>query len=272
MINIVLLAGKGQRFVDAGYTVPKPLLPVRGKPMIIQATKGMPQADKWVFVIKEEHLQEKELLEVLKSVGPDVSMIIDPNPIGQLNSCLVAREYYDNEEPIFIGACDFDMVYDRTAYSDLMHNGDASVISWSFTHHPGLVRNPQAWGWLKQDDQGVISAVSVKVPISDDPFNDFAITGSFSFRSGKEFIHFAEELIRRDMKVKNEFYIDSLIGIALEEKKKVVSFPVEYIGWGTPADYEEYMAWEDVFLRNAHRPENATEEEYSFWQRYFLNT
>lgn len=249
--NVVLMAGKGQRFTDAGYAVPKPLLPVAGKPMIVRATEAMPPADKWVIVIRQDYLSEKEALATLRSVAPDVTILVDPNPIGQLNSCLVAREFYDNDEPLFVGACDFGMVYDQKEYVRILHGEkdatsnkeDAAkppdIIAWSFTDQENLARNPQAWGWLKQDTERRVQGVSVKIPISDDPRHDFAITGSFTFRTGKYFIELAEELIRRDIKVKNEFYIDSLLGLGIERGDRVVSFPVKYIGWGTPADYEE---------------------------------
>ena len=231
------MAGKGQRFTDAGYKISKPLLPVSGKPMILQAARCMPPADKWVFVVRQDHLEEKEVIETLKSIAKDVTILVDPNPLGQLNSCLVAKEFYDNDQPVFVGACDFGMIYNLDGYKKVLAQAD--IVSWSFTQQENLVRNPQAWGWLRQDKDGWINGVSVKVSISNDPFNDHAITGSFTFASGKEFIKIAEELIRRNIKVKNEFYIDSMLGLAIELDCKVKSFPVKYIGWGTPADYEE---------------------------------
>ncbi len=230
------MAGKGQRFADAGYKISKPLLPVSGKPMIIQAARCMPPADKWVFVIRQDHLAEKEVIETLKSVARDVTILVDPNPLGQLNSCLVAKEFYDNDEPVFIGACDFGMIYNLNDYKKVL--GEADIVAWSFTGQENLAKNPQAWGWLRLDGDRV-QGVSVKIPIGDNPFNDYAITGSFTFASGKEFIKIAEELMRRNIKVKNEFYIDSMLGLAIEIGYKVKSFPVKYIGWGTPADYEE---------------------------------
>jgi dTDP-glucose pyrophosphorylase len=234
------MAGKGQRFSDAGYTIPKPLLPVDNKPMIVRAVEAMPSADTWVFVIRDDYLAEKDLLDTLRSVAKNTAIVVDPNPIGQLNSCLVAREFYENDEPLFVGACDFGMTYDQKEYEKVLRGG-ADVVAWSFTEQQNLVRNPQAWGWLRQDVARNVHGVSVKIPISNDPYHDFAITGSFTFRTGNYFLELAEELIKRGIKVKNEFYIDSLLGTAIERGDRVVSFPVRYFGWGTPADYEEYL-------------------------------
>lgn len=272
MINVILMAGHGKRFSEAGYKQSKPLIPVSGKPMILQAVKSMPKADKWVFVVREEHMQEKEVIDALKSVAENVSIIIDPNPLGQLNSCLVAKEFYDNDESLFVGACDLGMVWNEQEYSQLI-NSDAEMIVWSFTQQPNLTRNPQAWGWLKQNEQKQISGVSVKVPVSSDPFNDFAIVGSFSFKSGKLFLKLADELMRRGETVKGEYYIDSMTQVAVELGHKVMSFPVgKYIGWGVPADYEEYCFWERVF-RNVEMSmeEVDNKPEFAFWQEFFNN-
>lgn len=283
MINIVLMAGKGQRFAEVGYKQSKPLLLVSGKPMIIRSVESMPAADTWVFIVRQDHLQEKELMDTLRSVGRQVTIVADPNPTGQLNSCLVARPYFESEENIFIGACDFGMVYDRQKYAALMDASNpqqSDLVSWSFTRQSNLSRNPQAWGWLRlagnhdygDDSDGVkkITGVSVKVPISDDPFNDYAITGSFSFRDGRTFLKIADELIRRDIKVKGEYYIDSMIGVAIDMGLRAVSFPVDkYIGWGTPADYEDYLFWEKEINRPSVQLPAGRRAEYLFWKEYF---
>lgn len=269
MINVVLMAGSGKRFTDAGYKLSKPLIPVSGKPMIIQAVKSMPKSYKWVFVVRQEHLEEKEVINTLKSVSNDVKIIVDPNPIGQLNSCLVAKNEYLNEQPIFIGACDLGMVYNFKKYEKIMKLKDApDMLVFSFTKQPNLTRNPQAWGWLKQDEENNISGVSVKVPISDNCYDDFAITGSFAFKSGEIFQKIADELMRKGITVKGEYYIDSMIGVAIEMGYKVLSFPIDkYIGWGVPADYEEYLYFENAVKNNLN---DAKEKpEYQFWKEYF---
>jgi dTDP-glucose pyrophosphorylase len=269
MINVVLMAGSGKRFSDAGYKLSKPLLPVSGKPMILQAVKSMPKSGKWVFVVRQEHLSEMDIMAALKSVADNVVILVDPNPAGQLNSCLVAKSHYIGESPMFVGACDLGMVYDKDEYEKIMSSGGVDMLVFSFTRQPTLIRNPQAWGWLRQDSDMFIHGVSVKVPISSDPYNDYAITGSFAFRSGEIFTEIADELMRRGITIKGEYYIDSMIGIAIELGYKVKSFPVKYIGWGVPADYEEYNYWEDAISNPENHPEAKGKKEYDFWKSYF---
>ncbi len=274
-INVVLMAGSGKRFTDAGYTTSKPLIPVSGKHMILRAVECMPKADKWIFVVRQEHRDEKAVIDTLKSVAKNVIIIVDPNPTGQLKSALVAKEEYDTDDVLFVGACDFGMIYDHKKYGALMnpHNPHMpDVVSWSFTRQPNIARNPQAWGYLKIDKDHAIHGVSVKVPISDNPYTDFIITGSFSFKSGKLFLKLAEELMKRDIRVKGEFYIDSMLGLAVELGYVVKSFPVDkYIGWGVPADYEEYLYWEKAIAHPLDYPEAKEKNEYLFWDDYFRN-
>lgn len=238
MINVVLMAGFGKRFADAGYKESKPLLPVSGKPMIVRAAQCMPKNDRWIYVVRDEHVKEKEVVDALKSTGKNVKIMVNPNSTSQLGSAMIPKEYYDKES-LFVGACDFGMIYDEKAFKKLMESGTADMVVFSFTGQPNLARKPEAWGWLRQDENMNIKGVSVKVPISDSPQNDYAITGSFAFKSGTYFLELAEEIIKRDIKVKGEYYIDSMIGLACELGHRVVSFPVTYIGWGVPEDYEE---------------------------------
>lgn len=269
------MAGSGKRFSDVGYKLSKPLIPVSGMPMILQAVKSMPPADKWVFVVRQEHMEETDVIDALKSVSKNVKILVDPNPIGQLNSCLVAKEHFDSDEPMFVGACDLGMEYSLNDYYNSFNPANPSntdMLVFSFTKQPNLSRNPQAWGWLKQDNNFDLHGVSVKIPLSDDPFNDYAIVGSFSFKSGKEFLKIAEELVKRGVTVKGEYYIDSMIGIAVELGYKVTSFPVKYIGWGVPADYEEYLYWEKAINNPEQYPDAKDKAEYSFWKEYFDKT
>ena len=57
-VNIMPMAGEGKRFKEAGYKVPKPLININGQPMFIKSAKCMPEADLWIFIVKEKFLKE----------------------------------------------------------------------------------------------------------------------------------------------------------------------------------------------------------------------
>ena len=64
MINIVVpMAGRGSRFSKAGYTLPKPLLPVFGRPMIEVVIENLrpAQPHRFIFICQREHLDAQDL-------------------------------------------------------------------------------------------------------------------------------------------------------------------------------------------------------------------
>src|SRR3989344_8295071 len=107
MTNLIPRAGIGKRFSDEGYTLPKPLIPVSGKPMIAQAIRSMPLADDWIFVCRKEHIEKYRVDEVLKNEIPSCKIIsVDKTTEGQASTCLLAKDAMDMDKPLFIGACD----------------------------------------------------------------------------------------------------------------------------------------------------------------------
>mgnify|MGYP000328984948 CR=1 FL=1 len=94
-VNLIPMAGLGIRFVNAGYNIPKPLLDVNGLPMIIKSAQCLPDADKWIFVCRKEHLEKTNLEKILKFYFQNV-FIIEINYLteGQLSTCLIAEDYF----------------------------------------------------------------------------------------------------------------------------------------------------------------------------------
>ena len=69
------MAGAGKRFQEEGYTLPKPLILVDNKPMIVEACNSLPQAEEWIFVCRQEHLSQSNLEEILKTTYPNSKII-----------------------------------------------------------------------------------------------------------------------------------------------------------------------------------------------------
>ena len=270
MTNLIPMAGIGKRFSDEGYTLPKPLIPVSGKPMIAQAIRSMPLADDWIFVCRKEHIEKYRVDEVLKNEIPSCKIIsVDKTTEGQASTCLLAKDAMDMDKPLFIGACDNGMVFDRDEWKKLTSDKNIDAVILTFTRQPNLTRNPKAWGWVV-NDKGVVQKISVKVPVSEDPFNDHAVVGSFWFRTGRIFVDAAEQMIAANKRTNNEFYVDSVPMEITENGGKVVIFDLDqYIGWGTPVDLREYEHWENVFVKGNETGEDRKSEFYSFWKDYF---
>lgn len=248
--NLIPAAGLGKRFSDAGYKLSKPLIPVDGLPMIVKAVLTMPKANQHVFVCQQEHLQNHKLDRVLKKYFPYTTIAaINQNTEGQASTCLLAEKYINPEAKLHIGACDNANLWSRPKLKRAMREADALI--WTFRHNYAVEQNPRMYSWVLLDKNGLVQKVSNKIPISDNPIEDHALVGSFSFKKAKNFFDYAKLMVRKNRRINNEFYIDECMNMLIENGLKVKVFEVEkFICWGTPQDLRLYEYWQDYFQKN----------------------
>ena len=246
-MNILMpMAGAGKRFSDAGYSIPKPLIPTTerrdGKkyPMVVCAMRDVvidQQDPKLTFIIRTDY--DEDIRPGILEYYPDASFIgVDHLTEGQACTCLLARDIIDNDEPLLIAGCDCCMVYEAERFINAQK--DADVLVFTYRNNDAVLINPNAYGWMKTDGD-TITDVSVKKPISDNPMNDHAVAASFWFRRGSDFVKSADEMIAANDRINNEFYVDQVIAYCLKNGLNTKVFEIDrYIGLGTPEDYERY--------------------------------
>jgi dTDP-glucose pyrophosphorylase len=273
-INLIPMGGIGSRFSIEGYLLPKALIPVSGVPMIIKAIRDMPTADKWIFIVKQEHIDKYKIDEIIKSEIPESNIIgIEKTTEGQACTCLLAEKYFKPDDSLFIAACDVGYLYDEERYNKLINNSDIDGIFWTFTQRQNLKQNPTAWGWCYVDsDKITVKDISVKVPITDDPYRDHAIVSAFFFKRSKDFVDATKLMIKNNCRINNEFYIDSLPRFMKRLGKRTVIFDVElFLCWGDPKSLYEYQYWE-YFCKYHIKPKNMVPENekiFPLWKQYF---
>jgi NDP-sugar pyrophosphorylase family protein len=243
------LAGRGSRFSMKGYTDPKPLLDVNGKPMIVRAVESIPDCEKKVFVCLEEHLQTYPLKETLQEAfGDHVSVFGIPETTeGQACTCEIGiqKAGISSETPILISACDNGVDYDEEAYFKLEQDSSIDVIVWSFTNNPTSTLYPHMYAWLDVSEEGDIRHVSVKKHVEG---AKHAIIGTMFFRRSALFLEGLQTIYEKNIRTNGEFYVDDLLNPLIEAGYKVKVFPADrYICWGTPNDYKTYQYWLDYF-------------------------
>ena len=238
-VNLVPMAGAGQRFIDAGYTTPKPLIPVDGLPMIVRAARALPAADHWIFVCRAEHMRDAGIGDALRGYFSPVTILtVDGLTEGQASTCLVAADALSDDDVLTIGACDNGMSYDHREVERLW-SGGADAIIWTFRRNPAVLGNPRMYGWVDADDTGRVRRVSCKVPLSDSPMDDHAVVGAFAFRRAKTFVDSARRTIALNRRVNGEFYMDTVLDQTAADGFDVRVLDVDqYVCWGTPADLE----------------------------------
>ena len=256
---VMPMAGLGQRFSDEGYTLTKPLIPVSGLPMVIQATQDLPLGENYVFVMRADIDGYKRVVDELEVLYPNaIFRLIDSVTEGQACTVLLGLNALEEDMneitgPITFGACDNGTLYDVEAFNKIIKDQSVDVIVWGVRQYPNAIRNPNMYGWINAD-AGLIQNVSVKKPLNE-PGNDPIVIGVFTFRKSKDFRRSFDRLIKRSGRVNGEFYIDSLINDAIALGLHCHLFEVDsYLCWGTPNDLNTFEYWQSCFHKWSSHP------------------
>jgi NDP-sugar pyrophosphorylase family protein len=256
---IIPMAGLGQRFVNEGYSLTKPLIPVSGLPMVIQATHFLPPAEKNVFVLRADMAGYQDVVNQLKSLYPKaIIKIIDGVTEGQACTASIGFGMLVNDtdkahDYFTIGACDNGIIFDINTFNKLINDPLVDVIVWSIRGYPNAIRHPEMFGWIDAEG-GLIRSISVKTPLKT-PESDPIVLGTFTFRRAEDFRRALDRLILRDGRINGEFYIDSLVNDAIALGLECRLFEVEsYFCWGSPSDLRTFEYWQSCFHKWTSHP------------------
>jgi HAD superfamily hydrolase (TIGR01509 family) len=234
-VNIVVpMSGLGSRFTAAGYVLPKPLIDVAGKPMIEWIVSNLPIDCRFIFIVQKEHYEHFALGTLLNAIAPGCVIIpIDGQTEGACCTVLKAKEYIDNDDHLIIANSDQYVDWDVCSFMWSMISNercDAQILTFRDT-------NPK-WSFAKVGDNGWVSEVAEKRVISD-----LATVGIYAMRKGSEWCKFAEQMIAKNIRVNNEFYVAPVFNEYIGAGKKVKTFDCNRMyGMGTPGDLEQTLA------------------------------
>ena len=247
---LIPMAGAGQRFADAGYTVNKTAIMTEDratwqeKPLVVCATKDLPgvaaDGSNVIYVDRNFH-QTDGVEDAIRAWYPQAAFItVDHLTEGQACTCMLAEPYLDPEQPLLIAGCDNGMDIDRDAFDALTKECDCIVFT--YRHNEAVLANPNAYGWMIADADGNITGTSIKKAISDSPMEDPAVVATFWFRRAAVFIEATKKMIAENDRINGEFYVDQTVKHVLDLGYRAKIFDIDrYVGWGTPADYEGYQ-------------------------------
>ena len=255
MINLIPAAGRGKRFVDAGYTTPKALINVLGRPMIVGSALSLPKASRNIFVILKEQVTQYSLDKVFKENIPSCDIVvIDDVTDGMARTCLMAEHLLEKDKQLLISSCDYSFVYDEEKLKQIIDREKPDAMIWTFREYPDARLAPKAYAYVVIEN-GRITRISEKVPISDTPHKDHIVQGIFWFKDVETFLWCAKQMIEKKITVNGEYYVATAMNELIEAGKKVVPFELEkYICWGTPLDLKTFEFWENYFSDLSSHP------------------
>lgn len=233
-LNVLIpMAGAGSRFAQSGYTFPKPLIEVCGKPMIQVVVENLNIQAKFIFLVQKEHYEKYNLKYLLNLISPDCTIVqIDGATEGAACTTLLAKEFINNDHPLVIANSDQFIEWDsnNVMYAFGAAGIDGGILTFKSTH--------PKWSYAKLDENGFVSEVAEKKPISDN-----ATVGVYYWKKGSDYIKYAEQMIRKNIRTNNEFYVCPVFNEAIKDGKKIRVKQIEKMwGIGTPPDLEYFLS------------------------------
>ena len=233
MLNIVVpMAGRGSRFVKAGYQMPKPLIDIHGHPMIEYVTRNIrPDCEpRFIYICQQEHLEQYQLAQELERMAPGCAVVtVDHITEGAACTVLLAERYINNEDALMI------------ANSDQFVDTDINKYLGGIGEHDGLIMTMPAddpkWSYIRYDERGFVTLVREKEVVSNQ-----ATVGIYNYRRGSDFVRFAHQMIERNIRVNNEFYVAPVYNEMIEAGRKIVFCDVgeKMFGLGIPEDLKVF--------------------------------
>lgn len=237
MLNIVIpMAGRGSRFAKEGYAMPKPLIDVHGKPMIEVVTNNIrPKCEhKFIYLCLQEHLEKYNLENRLKEMSPNC-IVVPVNQVTEGAACtvLLAEKYIDNEDMLMMANSDQYVDIDINEYIQAMDDSDGLIMT--------MYADDPKWSFIKYDERKYVTMVREKEVISNE-----ATVGIYNFKRGSDFVQYAHQMIDKNIRVNNEFYVAPVYNEMIEDGKKVKFYNVGreddgMYGLGIPSDLEKFL-------------------------------
>lgn len=234
-MNVLIpMAGAGSRFAKVGYTFPKPLIEVRGKPMIQVVVEGLNVEATYTYVVQKEHYDKYNLQYLLNLLTPNCNIVqVEGLTEGACCTTLLAKEFINTEDPLIITNSDQLILWDsnETLYAFSNDNVDGGIVTFPATH--------PKWSFAKLGEDGYVSEVAEKKPISN-----HATAGIYYWKHGSDYVKYSEQMIRKNIRTNNEFYVCPVYNEAIGDGKKIRIKEIgsdDMWGLGTPEDLNYFL-------------------------------
>jgi HAD superfamily hydrolase (TIGR01509 family) len=232
-LNVLIpMAGAGSRFAQQGYTFPKPLIEVNNKPMIEVVVNNLNIEAHYIFLVQKEHYKKYNLKYLLNLIAPGCDIIqLDGVTEGAAVTTLLARDLINNNNPLVIANSDqyIEWNSNECMYAFSADEIDGGILTFP-AHHP-------KWSYAKLGTDGFVSEVAEKQVISSN-----ATCGVYYWKHGSDYIKYAEQMINKNIRVNNEFYVCPVFNEAISDGKRFRIKTIDRMwGIGTPEDLNYFL-------------------------------
>ncbi len=241
---VIPMAGDGTRFRKAGYKDPKPFIPVGGKPMISwvidnMIPQGVPSGIlklKFHLIVRRSHVVANQIDRLFWDTPSHVSYTVhytDGLTEGAACSVLLASDEINKDEPLIIVNSDQYLEWNAESFFKCMLNPEYDGCILTF-YQPDP--NDKKWSYAKITNDNMVTEVAEKKWISP-----YATVGLYGWKKGSEFVKYANQMIKKNIRVNNEFYVCPVYNEAIQEDKHIrVKLCSGMWGLGVPEDLEKF--------------------------------
>lgn len=223
------MAGTWRRFREAGYTTPKYLLPLQGRPILSHIVDEL--APSRLLLVANK--RDRDWESAIKEAAPTGALHFIDDTEGQAATALEAADlamaHGWGATPFVLHNVD-TILYDRS----LRKIGDE--LQWSTGFIDVFEASNPAYSYVSFDDRRNVTAIAEKKVISR-----WATTGLYGFSSPETYVHHASTTNKRSG---GEFYVSDVYQKMLERGASIRVDPTarRTVVLGTPEEYEAYVA------------------------------
>lgn len=229
---VIPMSGAGSRFVNAGFTFPKPLISIDEKPMIQLVVDNLGLKAQFIFIVRRDHYETYHLESMLKIIAPGCRIILtDGVTEGACCSTLLAEQYIDNQKPLLIANSDQFIEWESGAFFHAMNapHVDGGILTFQSTH--------PKWSYVQTDSLGNVSLLREKEVISQE-----ATVGIYYWQRGADYVRYAKNMIAKNLRVNGEFYVAPVYNEAIADGMQIKTYTVNKMwGLGTPEDLDHFL-------------------------------
>jgi len=226
-IIMIPIGGIGKRFKDSSYTKPKALINLFGQPIIYWLLNNLKITNELVFIVYNNEYSKYRFEDMLKKDFPKINFLfycLKENTRGAAETINIGLNNLPLEEDMPILCLDSDNFYTEDILSKCVYGNQVFYFKSN-------IEEP-IFSYIKINNQNEISNIIEKEKISNN-----ACTGAYSFKSWFQLKKFTEEIIKNNIRFKNEFYTSSCIKYMIDSNIKFMGTEVSYENYhciGTP--------------------------------------
>jgi NDP-sugar pyrophosphorylase family protein len=247
--NLIPMSGRGKRFRDYGYRVPKPLIQINKMPMLKFVTDTFPKSENWNFIIDQNDNKNNRIEKLINKISSKSKIIkVKKTTEGPASSCNLAKKNINQNEPLFISSCDYLTIFNEKKLNKLIKRKEIDGIIWTSKLNNQIIKSYNAFGYCKVNKKKYITKIVEKNTISNDPGNDDMMIGSFWFKKASYFFENYAEAKRKKLTINDEYYVGNNINLLLKNKYKFVIFEIDqWISLGDPFELKMFEYWKNLF-------------------------